>query len=243
MSFVTDTIQNIVGSVTGTKQAASAAKDASNTQAQAAQAGIDEQRRQFDALVELMSPYVEAGTAALPGIQPYMQAGENALQQQTALLGLSGPEAQAQAIAGIESGSEFQALARQGENAMLQNASATGGLRGGNVQAALAQFRPELLQSLINQQYQKLGGLSDVGAATTQNLIRTGQASAAGTGAAGLESASSISNLLNTQGSAVAGGQLAYGAQAGQNFNAVSGGVGSFFGAGGIPGIKKAFSF
>jgi len=243
MSFVTDTIQNIVGSITGTKQAASAAQSAANTQAQASQAGIDEQRRQFDAMVQIMAPYVEAGTAALPGIQPYMQAGETALGQQTALLGLSGPEAQAQAIAGIESGSEFQALARQGENAMLQNASATGGLRGGNVQAALAQFRPELLQSLINQQYTKLGGLSDVGAATTQNLIRTGQASAAGTGAAGLESASSIAGLLGQQGAATAGGQLAYGAQAGNTFGALSGGLGSFLGAGGIPGIKKAFSF
>ena len=241
MSFVTDTIQNIVGSVTGTKQAASAAKDAASTQSQAAQAGIDEQRRQFDALVQIMSPYVQAGTAALPGIQPYRQAGERALGQQTALLGLSGPEAQRQAIAGIESGSEFQALSRQGEEALLQNASATGGLRGGNVQAALAQFRPELLQSLINQQYAKLGGLSDVGAATTQNLIRTGQASAAGTGAAGLESASSIAGLLGQQGQAIAGGRLASGAQAGQNFNAITGGIGSFAGLGGISGIKGLF--
>ena len=125
MSFVTDTISNVIGSVTGSKQAASAAQGAAATQSQAAQAGIDEQRRQFDALVQIMSPYVQAGTAALPGIQPYMQAGESALGQQTALLGLSGPEAQAQAIAGIESGSEFQALSRQGEEALLQNASAS----------------------------------------------------------------------------------------------------------------------
>ena len=243
MSFVSDFVSNVVGSVTGQKQAAQAAKDAASTQGQYAQAGIDEQNRQFDAMVALLAPYVEAGTAALPGIQPYMQAGESALNQQTALLGLGGEEAQRQAIAGIESGAEFQALARQGENAMLQNASATGGLRGGNVQAALAQFRPELLQSLINQQYSRLGGLSDVGAATTQNLIRTGQASAAGTGAAGLESASSIAGLLGQQGAATAGGQLAYGAQAGNNFGALSGGLGSFMGAGGIPGIKKAFGF
>lgn len=243
MSFVTDTISNIVGSVTGSKQAASAAQGAAATQSQAAQAGIDEQRRQFDALVQIMSPYVQAGTAALPGIQPYMQAGESALGQQTALLGLSGPEAQAQAIAGIESGSEFQALSRQGEEALLQNASATGGLRGGNVQAALAQFRPELLQSLINQQYAKLGGLSDVGAATTQNLIRTGQASAAGTGAAGLESASSIAGLLGEQGQAISGGQIASGAQAGQTFNTLSGGLGSFLSVGGLPKIRTAFGF
>ena len=241
MSFVSDFVSNVVGSVTGQKQAAQAAKDAASTQGQYAQAGIDEQNRQFDAMVALLAPYVEAGTAALPGIQPYMQAGESALQQQTALLGLGGEEAQRQAISGIESGAEFQALARQGENAMLQNASATGGLRGGNVQAALAQFRPELLQSLINQQYGRLGGLSDVGAATTQNLIRTGQASAAGTGAAGLESASSISALLGQIGQATAGGQVAAGAQAGQRFGTAMDIAGGFSGVGGISGIKKLF--
>lgn len=241
MSFVSDFVSNVVGSVTGQKQAAQAAKDAASTQGQYAQAGIDEQNRQFDAMVALLAPYVEAGTQALPGIQPYMQAGEGALQQQTALLGLGGEEAQRQAISGIESGAEFQALARQGENALLQNASATGGLRGGNVQAALAQFRPELLQSLINQQYGRLGGLSDVGAATTQNLIRTGQASAAGTGAAGLESASSISSLLGQIGQATAGGQVAAGAQAGQRFGTAMDIAGAFSGVGGISGIKKLF--
>ncbi|WP_449405980.1 hypothetical protein [Massilia phosphatilytica] len=34
----------------------------------------------------------------------------------------------------------FQALQQQGNDAILANASATGGLRGGNVQGALGQF-------------------------------------------------------------------------------------------------------
>jgi hypothetical protein len=266
MSFVSDFVSNVVGSVTGQKQAAQAAKDAASTQGQYAQAGIDEQRRQFDALVKVMSPYVEAGVSALGRISPYEEAGagqlgtlgqyagagSTALQQQQALTGALGPEAQAAAISSIEQSPQMQAMIQQGENAMLQNASATGGLRGGNIQAAMAQFRPQILSGLIDQQYGRLGGLSSMGgnvaqnlaslgSTATQNIAQLGQASAAGTGAAGLESASAIGTLLGQQGAATAGGQLAYGQQAGQRFGTAMDIAGAFSGVGGISGIKKLF--
>ena len=158
-----------------------AAGQAADTQAGAAQAGIDEQRRQFDLTQNLL--------------QPYTQAGAPALQQQQAFLGLGGAPAQQQAIQGIEQSPAMQAMLQQGENAMLQNASATGGLRGGNIQGALAQFRPQLLNQLINQQYERLGGLTNLG-----------QASAAGVGAAGMQTGENIANLLGQQGAAQAGG-------------------------------------
>jgi hypothetical protein len=110
-------------------------------------------------------------------------------------------------MAGFEQSPLFQALTQQGENAILQNASATGGLRGGNVQAALSQFRPQALNALIEQQYGRLGGLSELG-----------QASAAGQAASGMESASNIGNLLANQGAAIAGGQMAKGGVARQAF-------------------------
>lgn len=127
-------------------------EQAADVQYQAAQAGIEEQRRQFDKLVELMSPYVTAGTGAL--------------SQQQALLGLTSPAAQQQAISAIEQSPTMTAFSRQAENAILQNAAATGGLRGGDTQAALAQFRPQLLSGLIEQQYGRLGGLTQVGQAS-----------------------------------------------------------------------------
>jgi hypothetical protein len=95
--------------------------------------------------------------------EPYAEAGEAALQQQQALAGLLGPEAQQAAIAQLEASPQFQAAVAQGERAILQNASATGGLRGGNVQAMLAQFRPQLLSSIIDQQYARLAGLTGTG--------------------------------------------------------------------------------
>lgn len=177
------------GSVAAGYTAARAAESAANTQAQAAQKAIDEQRRQFDAIQALMKPYVQAGTGALG--------------QQQALLGLGGAGAQEQAIAGLSGSPQMQSMLQQGENALLQNAAATGGLRGGNTQAALAQFRPQLLSALIEQQYGRLGGLSGLG-----------QASAAGQAAAGQNMASNVGNLLGQQGAAVAGGQLGQAAAA-----------------------------
>lgn len=185
-----------------------AAKDAAATQAGASQAGIEEQRRQFDVVQKLLEPYVTGGTEAF--------------KQQQALVGVQGPEAQRAAISAIEQGPAFQALTAQGENALLQRASATGGLRGSNVQAALAQFRPQILSQLIEQQYGQLGGLA-----------KFGQASAAGTGAAAQETGSNIASLLAAQGAATAGGQMAAGKAFASIPSAISGGLGIFSGLGG----------
>lgn len=196
----------VVGSITGATQAAKGAERAADVQAAASQAGIEEQRRQFDEMMKVLSPYVQAGTGAMAGLQPYAQAGAPALAAQQALAGLAGPEAQQAAIAQLSASPEMQAMVKQGEEAMLQRAAATGGLRGGNIQAALAQFRPQVLSELINRQYGRLGGLTSLGQQTTQNIAQLGQASAAGQGAGGLQTAANIANLLGEQGAAQAGG-------------------------------------
>lgn len=196
----------LVGSITGATQAAKGAEKAADVQAAASQAGIEEQRRQFDEMMKVLGPYVQAGTGAMAGLQPYAQAGAPALAAQQALAGLAGPEAQQAAIAQLSASPEMQAMLQQGEEAMLQRAAATGGLRGGNIQAALAQFRPQLLSQMIKEQYGRLGGLTSLGQQTTQNIAQLGQASAAGQGAGGLQTAANIANLLGEQGAAQAGG-------------------------------------
>lgn len=174
------------GSLLSAGMQSRAARQAASAQTASAQAGIEEQRRQFDLVRGLLQPFVETGTGAL--------------SRQAALAGVGGPEAQRAAIQALEQGPEFAALTRQGENAILQQASATGGLRGGNVQGALAQFRPQILSSLIEQQYGRLGGLASMG-----------QASAAGVGTAGMQTGANISNLMQQQGAAQAGSALAQG--------------------------------
>lgn len=211
MSF----IGKAIGSLTGASDQAKAANRAANIQAQSAQQGIDEQRRQFDAILELMKPYVQSGTQSL--------------QAQQDLLGI-GTGSQQDAINAFANSPMFQGIAQQGENAILQNASATGGLRGGNVQGALGQFRPALLNQLVQQQFQNLGGLTSLG-----------QNAAAMQGNAGQAAGANIGNLLQQQGAALAGGRIAQGNVAASGFNTLAQGLGGFAGIGGIKGIKGLF--
>ena len=178
-----------------------AAKSASEAQTQSTDMGIAEQQRQFDAVQKLLEPYVGAGSSAVTAQQNLIGLGGNAEQQK--------------AIDALKNSAQFGELTRQGENSILQNASATGGLRGGNVQASLAQFRPQLLSQMIEQQYGRLGGIAQLG-----------QASAAGQASAGLQTGSNIANLYGQQGAAQAGQALANG-QANANFaSGIAGNVG-----------------
>ena len=77
------------------------------------------------------------------------------------------------------------------------------------MQAALAQFRPELLNDLVQQQYGNLGGIAGAGLQTAQNAAQMGQASAAGQAAQGIQSGNAIAGLLGEQGAATAGGMIA----------------------------------
>jgi len=173
-----------------------AAEDAADAQIEGSEAGIAENRRQFDLVQELLSPYTQAGVGSLTA--------------QEDILGLNGPEAQQAAISSIESSPEFTSLIKQGEEAILQNASATGGLRGGNVQSALSEFRPELLSQLINDKFTRLGGITGLG-----------QASAAGVGAAAQNTGALNASLFADIGAAGAGEALAKGQSASNVANSV----------------------
>ena len=65
MSFIGDFIGDTIGGITGAKQAGKAAERAGQVQAGAAEAAIEEQRRQFDKLVEIMAPFVAVGAPAV----------------------------------------------------------------------------------------------------------------------------------------------------------------------------------
>jgi hypothetical protein len=191
--------------VVGSSMQADAASSAAGAQSAAAQAGIAEQQRQFDAIQKLLQPYVTAGTGALTGQQN--------------MLGLNGAPAQQQAIAALQSSPYFTAMKQQGTDSILANASATGGLRGGNTQGALAQFTPQLLAQTFQQQYGNLAGLSSMG-----------QNAAAGVGNAGLQTGQGIAGLLGQQGAAQAGGALGQGAAYANALNGLSNGLGMYGG-------------
>ena len=199
----------VVGGVASSSAQKSASNKAANAQTKSAEAGVAEQRRQFDAMQKLLAPYSKAGVGALGAQQN--------------LLGLNGGTAQSQAIQALQQSPQFTSLLQQGENSILQNASATGGLRGGNTQAALAQFSPALLAQTINDQYAKLGGITSLG-----------QNAAAMQGNAGMQTGNNIANLLGQAGSAQAGNALAQGRANAGMWNSLAGGIGTYAGMGGF---------
>lgn len=183
------------------------AKKAAQTQAQALQRAMDQQNQQFQ--------------QTRADNMPFLQAGQGALQSMAELLGLQLPgpisgfgggtfnidgtqatpvgvnDAQEAAIARLKASPGFTSLFNTGADTILQNAAATGGLRGGNTQNSLAQFGSGLLASTIERQLANLGGIANIGAGTAGNL-----------GSLGQSNANSISQLLADQGNARAGGIL-----------------------------------
>lgn len=180
-------VAGIGGGIIASNGAKSAANKAAAAQTASAQAGIDEQRRQYD--------------QTRTDLQPWMQQGASAAGAQGDLLGLNGPEAQQAAIAAQQNSPMYESLFRNGVNTTLANASATGGLRGGNTVSALYDKGKDTLAQVIDAQLSRLGGVS-----------AQGQNAAAQVGTLGQNSANSISQLLGDQGAAQAGAATAAGA-------------------------------
>lgn len=180
--------------------------------------GLAEMRYQFDAAQAILKPYVDAGGPALKAQQDMM--------------GLNGPEAQRLAQSGLNQ--EATGLAQAGEDAILQNASATGGLRGGNTQGALAQFRPQLLNSLIQQRFANLSGITTIGQNSAAR--QAGNAQQFGANAANLYGSFGVnqSNLIQQGAQATAGNALAQGQATANQWtgfgNAINQGIGAFTG-------------
>jgi hypothetical protein len=210
MSFIGSAIGSVLGGITGATKSAKGAQQAAQLQATAADKAIAAQREFNDANVSRQQPFVNAGTSSLAA--------------QMSLIGLNGTTGQQDAISALLTSPEYTTSVRQGEESILANASATGGLRGGNTQNSLANFRSDLVGNLINQQYNRLGGLTALG-----------QNAAAGVGNAGVATAGNIGDLLSRQGAALAGGQIAAG---NAQTNALNGALSL---GSGVASILKAF--
>ena len=199
------TAASIGGSLLGAGSKSDAASNASAAQIEAskqAQEGLDSRINQF---MTLLAPYTNAGAVGMDGM--------------LGLMGLNGPAIQKQAINGIQSSPGFTSALKVGENSILQNAAATGGLRGGNTQAAMAQFAPELLAQQINQRFGQLGGLATLG----QNSVM-------GFGQSALGAQKTIADLQTQAGAAAAGNALAQGQVESGLFGSIGSSLGGFLG-------------
>ena len=139
---------------------------------------------------------------------------------------VSATDAQSAAIANLKNSPLYQSLFSNGENTILANAAATGGLRGGNTQSSLANFGRDTLSAVIQNQLQNLTGVSGAG-----------ENAAAQTGTFGANSANNISGLLSSSGTTQANAALAGG-------QATTGAINSIVGTiGGLAGNKDVTSW
>lgn len=202
-------IAGVAGSAISAGAAGDAASSSANAQLAANQNTVDEQKREFDFVQNLLKPYNEAGTNALT---PY---GD--------LLGSNGAQAQQQAISQLQTSPLYQSQMQAGTTNILQNASATGGLRGGNTSLALAQLGTSTLGGAIQQKLQGYSGLisTGLGAATQTGSAATNSANAIGQANTALgQGLANTYNNLGQQQSAAYGGMT----------SAVTGALGTYAG-------------
>ncbi len=169
--------------IVGGVLASNAAGDAADAQQKGSEGQIAEQRRQFDVTQESFRPFQEAGTAAIGSQQD--------------LLGLSGPEAQAAAFAAMQDSPCQQFLRDRAQKNLLRNASAIGGLGGGNVRSALVQQGVGFAQQDLQNQFGRLG-----------QLAGQGQSAAASVGGFGQQASTNIQNSIANSAQARSSGIL-----------------------------------
>ena len=150
----------LVDDAFGEKAAANAATQAGNVQAQASREALAESRRQFNLTQGL--------------IQPQIEAGDLAREQQLQLLGLRGSDAQTGALQNIQQSPAEQFKQQRAQRNLLQNASAIGGLGGGNVRSALVEQGAGFAATDINNQLAQLGAVAGQGQAATGTSAQLG---------------------------------------------------------------------
>lgn len=168
--------------------------DAANAAKEAAQTQADYQREALNYLKQ---------TEKLP-----QQLREGALTGLGDIYGIGGPESQNKFFSGLESNPIYSAIMSgkaAGEDAILRNASATGGLRSGNASYNLADYNTKLkneaLLSSYNNQVQGLQGLAGIQSMAPQIANATtgiGQTLAQGTTGAAQANQQYQQNQTNT---------------------------------------------
>ena len=165
------------------------------------QAALAQQQKALDYQMEVDAPLLQYRNQALGGLSDYY---------------MGGPESQQAFYDQAMESPGYQNYMQQGEESILRNAAATGGLRGGAVNPALALNQHNVTQGLVNQQLQGLGQFANPNL-NTANIANT------------------YGNMGNIQQqSAIAQGQ-ANQALAGQVIGGITGGLGLAGGLGWKP--------
>ena len=138
----------------------------------AQQAAADERMYGKDGVGGELANVDAAVASGQTALNPYIEQGGRAWTAAGDLSGANGADAQGAAVNGIQNGAIFQGMQEQGNRSILQAQAATGGLRTGTTQDILAQYSPQLLNNLIQQQF---GNNRDLGAMGMDATDRSNQ--------------------------------------------------------------------
>ena len=153
MAAITGAVIAAGAAVASASMKSRAIKKAGRQTAEASDAAIVEQQRQFDLTREDFAPILERGNLA----------GE----QEAAFLGLRGAEAEQEAISGFQESPGQAFLRQRQERALLRNEAALGGLGGGNVRTALQEQAFGIASTQLGERKDRLAQVAARGAGAT----------------------------------------------------------------------------
>ena len=157
-------IFSVLSGIIGGNSMKKASQKAMQAQVDAANRGIDIQAKQYETTRNDYMPYTQAGVKAIEGYGN--------------LLGTNGTDAQATAVQGLEASPFFQQNLSDANENLLQTASATGGVRGGNTAGAIGELSPQLLQKYYDMALSGFGNLAQLGLGATGSVANAGATNA-----------------------------------------------------------------
>jgi hypothetical protein len=199
MAAVTTAVTAVAGlaySVYSSEEAKKDAEKAADVQEKKYEKGLELQEEQAEA------QRVQAQTQQ-DQLSPYREAGTAALDQQQRFLGLQGPEAQAEAYASFQESPGQQFLREQGLR-LAGSSAANRGVGGGERLRELSKFNQGLALQQYDTHMNRLSGISGQGLGATSGGISAGIANA-GLSQQGVRDQA---GLLGMQGAAEASGIL-----------------------------------
>jgi hypothetical protein len=175
-----------IDDVTGVEAAQEAAQDAANIQVEGAQTAEQGINRRFD--------------ITQAGLQPRIDAGNQAAGEQLALLGLSGQEAQNEAFQAFNASPGQKFIRDRAQKNLLRSAGSMGGIGGGNIRSALVEQGAGFAQQDFNNQFGRLGQIAGQGQNAATNVGQFGATAANQAGNAAIaQSEARASGILGGQ--------------------------------------------
>jgi len=156
------------------KKAAATVNRAENANKAASTAVQTQGLEDLDAyLAQALGRLDEGQEGAVGALSPYAEAGTSSLSQIMALMGLSGPEAQAAAREGFKTDPGYQFRLSEGVNALDRSATARGGLYSGAAMKALSDYGQNTASAEYDNYFGRLSDLATSGQNAATNISST----------------------------------------------------------------------